>query len=93
MPYDPEANAYHGNTRGFYQSAEAITPSNDNDLPEYGPIVALEAGDVTFIPARNDDADPITMELTVGQIPPFIVRRVLATGTTASVALVGKRFG
>jgi len=65
-----------------------VTPSDDNDIelsPAQGLLVTA-AGDVVFVCA--DDADDNTTTITgcqVGDFINFAVRRVLATGTTATV--------
>lgn len=69
----------------------AITPDDHNDLPG-GPvkaIVLVSDGTVALLPPDNDDADPVVFGWqSVGFTPPFVVRRVLATGTTATVRTV-----
>lgn len=73
----------------FGRIGAIVTPSDDTDLPggSVKAIVLLTAGDVSLLPAGSDV--PLDFEgLPSGFIPPFIVRRVLATGTTATVATV-----
>ncbi len=67
-----------------------IVPSDSADLPIYAKsIVVLAAGDVKIIPVENDDASPLQFTgLSAGSVVPFQVRRVLATGTTATVASI-----
>jgi len=62
--------------------------SDSVDLPEYKRLVCTNAGNVTFVPAQGDDADPITMAVTVGMELPWLVRRVFATGLTAKMRTV-----
>jgi hypothetical protein len=96
MPYDAlkephsvRSNAPTGAT--FGGSGAPITPHNTNDLATIAKaIVVTAAGNLVILPAKNDDATTITFTgVPVGFIPPFRVRRVLATGTTASVATIG----
>lgn len=67
-----------------------VTPHNDNDLDPYAKaIVVVAAGNLVIIPAKNADDAPITFTACpVGFIPPYRVRRVKATGTTATVATI-----
>ncbi len=66
--------------------SRAIEPSDSSDLPN-GPAKGLyvcATGIVSFLPIDNPDDDPVRMSFVgEGTIIPFIVRRVLATGTTA----------
>lgn len=86
---DPFPHAYSG-PAGFGRRGRAVTPSDSTDLDPYArAIVVSEAGDLVILPTENDDADTITFtDCPVGFTPPYQVRRVLATGTTASVATV-----
>ncbi|TIX28924.1 hypothetical protein [Mesorhizobium sp.] len=74
----------------FGQKGAQITPSDDADLATVSKgLVVLGAGTLSFIPADNADSDEITYsDLPVGYIVPYFVRRVLATGTTATVASI-----
>lgn len=90
---DPNAgnNYSAGRRRGSRASkGKAITPSDTVDLTSYASgVVVTAAGNVKFLPSGNDDADTITVTAApVGFVPPFQVRRVFATGTTASVASI-----
>lgn len=70
--------------RGF-----AVTPDDNADLPggAVKAVVATSAGNLAVIPV--DSATPIAFTgVPAGFLPPFIVRRVMATGTTATVAAV-----
>lgn len=75
----------------YGRRSRAVTPNDDADLPN-GPaktIIVIGAGDVCFLPIDNPDDDPVTMTgLSVGNDIPFIVRRVLAAGTTATVRTI-----
>jgi hypothetical protein len=99
MPYDktkdpnafatnqaPRAKAERQAQR--FPKGTAITPSDTVDLTSYANgIVVTAAGNLKLLPSQNDDADPITFtSAPVGFVPPFQVRRVFQTGTTASVA-------
>lgn len=70
-----------------YPKSAAITPSDTVDLTSYARVVVIAAGNAKVLPTQNDDAVGITFTgLTVGTVLPFNVRRVFATGTTASLA-------
>jgi hypothetical protein len=93
MPYDPDKRQRSDNeidAISFGNSGRAITPHDDNDLDPYAvAVVVTAAGNLVILPEQNDDGDTITFtDVPVGFIPPFRVRRVLDTGTTASVAAV-----
>lgn len=97
MPYDSTKDPNKGNNysagrrRGSRASkGKAITPSDSTDLTSYASgIVVTAAGNVRLLPGGNDDADTITITAApAGYVPPYQVRRVFATGTTASVASI-----
>jgi len=72
----------------MFRDAEEITPDDNEDLerPTQG-IYVGGAGNITVHMARADDADPdeITFNnVSAGTILPIWVRRVKATGTTAT---------
>lgn len=73
----------------FGRKGSGVTPSDSTDLAG-GPVkavVTLTSGNLSILPA--DSGSPISfIAVPVGFVPPFIVRRVLATGTTATVATV-----
>lgn len=62
--------------------ARAITPDDDNDLPQVTRALWVSVkGDLPVILA--DDVDPVTLVgVTNGQVLPLQVRRILATGNT-----------
>lgn len=95
MPYDASKDP-HASTSGKVSSitngskATVVTPSNDTDLASYAKaVVTLTAGNLAYLPAEN--ADGVTLafvDLPAGWVSPHRVRRVLTTGTTATVATV-----
>ena len=87
---DPWSNAPTDNPDILGGSGVAITPSDTVDLTVYAKaIVVTEAGNLVILPVKNADGTTITFTgVSVGFIPPYRVRRVFATGTTASVATV-----
>ena len=92
MPYDPLKDPYAAIpdnavlTNG--SKGRVVETSNTVDLDPYvKAIVLLTAGDVSYLPAENEDGAPLAFEgLPAGWVSPHRVRRVLATGTTATVA-------
>lgn len=98
MVYDPskDPNRTASNRRADarlerglrFAKGKAITPDDDDDLEAYAAgVVVTAAGNLKVLPSQNADADAVTFTAApVGFIPPFQVRRVFATGTTASVA-------
>lgn len=79
---------------GFPHCAKAITPSNTVDLQNYAgqdqhmTIRVGAGGAVKYLPLGNADGDFITQTFADGEYIPVLVRRVFATGTTAT-GLVG----
>jgi len=67
--------------------------SDTVDLTEYGVFVVVATGNITFLPVINDAADPITITgAPVGYMIPWQIRRIFATGTTATLRAVSKVF-
>jgi hypothetical protein len=61
-----------------------ITPDNDNDISAVTRCLYI-GGEGTVVVILEDDTEAITVEgLAVGIFHPMRVRRVLATGTTAT---------
>jgi hypothetical protein len=94
MPYvaseDPYASAIR-HKNDFGEGARAITPSDAdaNNVVPYAKLYLLTAGTVSVVPAKNTDATPMTTgALPAGHILPWVCRRVLSTGTTATVATI-----
>lgn len=75
---------------GFGRKGLAITPNNTTDLdPIPKAINVTGAGTLAIVPVGNGDAEIITYtSVSPGFMPPYIVRRVMATGTTATVASI-----
>lgn len=59
-----------------------VTPNDGADLATPGTIRVNGAGNVVVIPYGNTAS--ITLTLAAGEFVPCIVKRVLATGTTAT---------
>lgn len=75
----------HFGTRG-----RLVTPSDLEDLEEVAKaVITATAGNLVIIPAGNADDQPLTFnDIPAGFLPPYRVRRVKATGTTATVYTV-----
>lgn len=82
---------FNANPGSFGSKGVAITPSDSTDLPS-GPVKAVTvivAGNLSIVPTGNANGDPINyVGVAIGFIPPYQVRRVLATGTTATVRTI-----
>ncbi len=93
MPYDATKDP-HADARepllANGASGSAVTPSDGADLARYPrAIVLLTAGNVSYIPAKNADGSALSfVDLPAGWVSPHRVRRVRATGTTATVATI-----
>lgn len=92
MSYDVNSDPKVGaiDEARFGRSARAVTPSDTVDLKPYArAIVVIATGNLVILPVENADASTVTFTgVPVGFVPPFKVRRVLSTGTTASVVTV-----
>lgn len=77
----------------FGRKSSAIDPSDTEDLPRrVKAVVTLTAGDLAIIPYGDtigSGIDPVEfVDVPAGFIPPYMVRRVMATGTTCEVRTV-----
>lgn len=89
MSYDPNQDP----TKGYrspitlVRKQEVVTPSDTVDLAPYARFIEVTvAGNIVYLPGENGDGDTITVTAaTVGWKSSCLVRRVLATGTTATV--------
>ena len=88
MPAIPERDGLltHGrDASGPARRAQAVTPSDTVDLGSYAKALYVgAAGNVRVLTVGGEDADAVTFaNHPVGWLP-VQVRRVLATGTTAT---------
>jgi hypothetical protein len=82
---------YSAGPQTFGRRAVAVTPNDDADLPSgvVKGVVCLTSGDLSVVPLDNADNAPVNfVDVPAGFVPPFIVRRVRSTGTTATVVTV-----
>lgn len=71
-------------------NSAAVTPSDTVDFTSYPKgLVVTVAGDLRVLPLKGIDGTYITFTgVLAGFVVPFRVRRVQATGTTASCATI-----
>jgi hypothetical protein len=91
MPYDANSDPWRTERptlNSIGRRAVTVVPSDSSDLAAYGRVVLLTAGNVNVLPVDNADSDTEPfVGLPAGYVIPFLVRRVLATGTNATVAV------
>lgn len=89
---DQGANADQTNVEIFGSKSRNITPSDTVDLSPYAKaIVVTAAGNLAILPVGNTDNAGGIVTFTsapVGFVPPYRVRRVNATGTTATCSTI-----
>lgn len=89
MSYDPTKDP---NSRATYETARmaaVATPSDTADLSPYARRLYVGAdGDMSVVMVGQNDDTPITFVSVVGgTLLPIQVRRVMATGTTATAVI------
>lgn len=88
MPYDPDKDVYRNtfeSATNQARQAAVVTPDNDADLPEYAKALYIGvAGDITVVPMEATDDNGVLFKDHPAGYMPVMVRRVLATGTTAT---------
>lgn len=79
-------------TATFASKCYPVTPSDTVDVLDpvtglyFKYLVAKSAGDVAVLGYQNLDADPaVVITVSAGQVVPGRIRRVKATGTTATL--------
>jgi hypothetical protein len=93
MPYDstkdPMRNELWSPT-SLGRKGRTVAPHDENDLDPYAKaLIVTAAGDLSILPVENDDGDTIDFTaLPAGTVIPYRVRRVLDTGTDATVATI-----
>jgi len=93
MAYDRlnDPSAYRVQGRSFFGDyGRSVAPSDTVDLDPYAKaVIVTVAGSLSYIPVKNDDDDIIVFpSVPIGFIPPHTIRRVLLTGTTATVVTI-----
>ncbi|MCS0497850.1 hypothetical protein NVS89_22425 [Ancylobacter sp. MQZ15Z-1] len=97
MPYDPAKDPWYAQVTpsvGLGRSGAVVTPSDDDDLARYARLrifVPADAEDaqISVLPVDQADDAPLILSLPVGQVSilEYLVRRVLATGTTEGLEI------
>lgn len=92
MPYEASRDPWRGSAvspTSLGRGGAVITPSDTIDLARYARIrvfapSTLDSAQICILPVWNEDGGAITLALPLGLpvVLEFIVRRVLATGTT-----------
>lgn len=74
----------------FGRKGAQITPADGADMATVAKgLYVLAGGTVAFIPVDNEDDEILTTaDLPAGAIVPYYVRRVLSTGTSATLATI-----
>lgn len=97
MPYDAAKDPWH--RRAFSPGAlgragALVTPNDAADLPRYARLrvfvpAVLASAEIRILPVDAADDAPLTLPLPPGQVSvlEFLVRRVLATGSTAGLVI------
>ena len=95
MPYDATYDPFWSSARSpisLGRKGALVAPSDAADLATYARIRVwvpdtLAAAAIAILPIEAADNAPITLNLPVGQVSvlEYLVRRVLATGTTAGL--------
>lgn len=80
-----EWNTGGASSSSFGRKARAVTPGNTDLDPIAKSIVMRATGDITVIPAGNQDGETISFTgLPAGYIIPFVVRRVTACSSSCA---------
>jgi hypothetical protein len=89
MPYDVSKDPYATTAAGrdgFGRKSRAVTPNDSTDLDPYARVVCVSTGNISVVPVENADNVPVPfLAVAAGFVVPFQVRRVMSTGTTATV--------
>lgn len=97
MPYDPAKDPWYRRAlspAGLGRSGAPVTPDDATDLPRYARLrvfvpATLASANIRILAVDAADDAPLTLPLPSGQVSvlEFLVRRVLATGTTAGLVI------
>ncbi|MCU1418778.1 MAG: hypothetical protein JWP32_2952 [Schumannella sp.] len=80
-----------GGSSSFGTKSRSVTPNDSADLnpAPVKAVVCLTSGNISVIPTGNADNAPVAfVGVSAGFVPPFQVRRVMATGTTCTVRTI-----
>ena len=85
---DPFASSASTPT-SFGGSARTVSPSNTTDLDPYARLLVTVGGTLAVVPKRQANDTAVDLgTVAAGFVVPFEVRRVYATGTTATVITI-----
>ncbi|MCK0209009.1 hypothetical protein MWN33_13310 [Starkeya koreensis] len=97
MPYDPAKDPWRGRAlspAALGRAGAPVVPDDAADLPRYARLrvfapATLASAEVRILPVDAADDAPLTLPVPPGQasVLEFLVRRVLATGTTAGLVI------
>lgn len=97
MPYDSAKDPWRGRAlspAALGRSGAPVVPDDATDLPRYARLrvfvpATLASAEVRILPVDAADEAPLTLPVPPGQasVLEFLVRRVLATGTTAGLVI------
>ncbi|WP_018389885.1 hypothetical protein [Ancylobacter sp. FA202] len=97
MPYDAAKDPWYRRAlspAALGRAGALVTPNDATDLPRYARVrvfvpAALASAEIRILPVDAADDAPLTLPLPSGQVSvlEFLVRRVLASGTTAGLVI------
>lgn len=97
MPYDAARDPWRGRAMSpvsLGRNGALVVPDDAGDLPRYARLRVFvpadaEAAQIRILPVDAVDAAALTLPLPAGQVHvlEFLVRRVLATGTSAGLVI------
>ncbi|MCK0196338.1 hypothetical protein MWN34_05360 [Ancylobacter sp. 6x-1] len=97
MPYDSAKDPWQGvsvSPVSLGRIGRAVTPDDAADLGRYARLRVFAPNSVAnpsvaILPVENADGAPLVLPLPAGQasILPYLVRRVLATGTSIGLVI------
>ncbi|MFN3228421.1 MAG: hypothetical protein ACK41P_01045 [Asticcacaulis sp.] len=79
MPYLSDRNPFDTLSPGYDHGPSRevlVTPDPGADWPIYGYLIARGEGTVTYLPARNEDADWVTDTVSARFVSLGLVRRI-----------------
>lgn len=92
VAYNPTKDPYYQKPNSqIARGGVTITPSDTTDFSSYVVAVVVATGNISCVPVDGDDSSPIVITgAPVGWVLPWQLRRVMSTGTTATLASIDK---